>query len=92
MLDIPNLQTTFGPFLGDYLAVEVPKLKMTGETPEVRSDKKKQREKRERKREKRERERKGEKGREKREKKDVSKTLLAEMLKTIDILAEMLEI
>ena len=47
MLDILNLQTTFGPLLGDYLAVEVPKLKMTGETPEVRCYKRKQREKRE---------------------------------------------
>ena len=72
--------------------------KMTGETPEVRSYKRKQREEREReqirkKTEKRDKKRKGRKERKGRTKcpYDVPKMLLAEMLKTIDI-AEMLKI
>ena len=47
MLDIPNLQTTLGPFLGDYLAVEVPQRK-----GERKDEEKREREKRQGKREK----------------------------------------
>ena len=63
----------------------VPVSKMTGETPEVHFDKRKPREKKER--EKREKKRKKrENDREKRETTDVHKMLLAEILKTIEIL------
>ena len=66
---------------------------MTGETPEVRSDKRKQREKTEKQREKREKRReKRKKKREKERKERYTQDVLADMLETIEILAEMLKI